>query len=105
MKGALCGSIAVGPVSWQTIAQDAPLLRSTAILRASKATRGRPMRFPLALAFRSRIIRLRSSSATAPRAVKTMRGEDSQTLILNRGVLVDNQRPKIIAWRCKPSSF
>ena len=54
-----------------------PDARSAAILEASTVTRGRPSVFPLARAFRRpaltrSTIKLRSSSATAPRTVKTI---------------------------------
>jgi len=59
------------------VRQERPCPRSLAILEASTTFRGRPSRFPLALALRSpaltrSAIRLRSSSATAPRTVNTI---------------------------------
>jgi hypothetical protein len=42
----------LSPVSRQIVAQDAPLLRRVAILRASTITRGRPRRLPFALGLR-----------------------------------------------------
>ncbi len=65
------------PVSRQIMLQECPWARSAAILAASTATLGRPIRLPLALAFlmpaRTRsAIKLRSSSATAPSTVKTI---------------------------------
>ena len=67
-----------GAVERHIVAHDAPLLRRAAILRTATTTRGRPGRFPLARAFRNpartrSTISDRSSSATAPRTVKTIR--------------------------------
>src|ERR1035438_9937357 len=64
------------PVSRWIVPQECPWERREAILEASTATLGLPSVLPLALAFlipaRTRsAIRLRSSSATAPRTVKT----------------------------------
>ena len=57
--------------------QPRPSARSAAILRVSTITRGRPSLLPVAYAFLSpaltrSTIRLRSSSVTAPRTVKTI---------------------------------
>src|ERR1017187_10061064 len=65
------------PVSRWIALQDCPLERRAAILEVSTATLGLPSRLPLVLAFlipaRTRsAIRLRSSSATAPRTAKTI---------------------------------
>lgn len=60
------------------VAQDCPWARARDTLAVSTAVRGRPRRLPFALAFlipaltRS-MIKLRSSSATAPSTVKTIR--------------------------------
>ncbi len=64
-------------LSREIVLQDCPWARRVAILEASTVTLGRPILLPLALAFlmpaRTRsAIRLRSSSATAPRTVKTI---------------------------------
>lgn len=65
------------PISVAMAAHDRPADRRLTILTRSTLTRGRPKRLPLALAFRNpartrSAIRLRSSSATAPRTVKTI---------------------------------
>src|ERR1700730_15232050 len=69
--------------------QDTPCARSRPILTASTIFSGRPKRFPFARALRRpaltrSTIRLRSSSATAPRTVKTISpvGVDVWTLVL-----------------------
>jgi hypothetical protein len=59
------------------VRQERPCARRVAILEASTTFRGRPSRFPFALALRSpaltrSAIRLRSSSATAPKTVNTI---------------------------------
>src|SRR6516165_6471285 len=77
LEKALCAVPLPMPVSLQTLLQDRPSERRVAILAASTATLGRPILLPLALTFlipaRTRsAIKLRSSSATAPRTVKTI---------------------------------
>jgi hypothetical protein len=57
--------------------QDAPDARRLAIFAASTVTRGLPSVFPFARAFRNpartrSTVKLRSSSATAPKTVKTI---------------------------------
>jgi hypothetical protein len=66
------------PSSRVIFGQDRPEARSRAILEASTATRGLPRRLPLARAFRKpartrSAMRERSSSATAPSTVNTIR--------------------------------
>jgi len=65
------------PKSWAMCRHERPLARRPAILAASTAIRGRPSVLPLARALRRpartrSTIRLRSSSATAPKTVKTI---------------------------------
>jgi hypothetical protein len=50
LRSARCAVPLLSPFSREIVAQDAPSLRSEAILRASTITRGRPNRFPLARA-------------------------------------------------------
>ena len=50
LRSARCAVPLLSPVSRQTVAQDAPLFRSVAILRASTITRGLPSRLPFARA-------------------------------------------------------
>ena len=68
--------LAEHPTCLAIVRQEQPRSRSLPILNVSTTTRGRPSRLPLARAFRSpaftrSTIRLRSSSATAPKTVKT----------------------------------
>lgn len=77
IEGPLSGPLAPIPSCSAISFQDAPCARRAAILVASTTLRGRPRRFPLARAFRKpartrSAIRLRSSSATAPRTVNTI---------------------------------
>ena len=72
-----CAVPLVRPVSAQISRQERPCARRAAILRASVIFRGCPRCFPFARAFRNPAltrlaIKLRSSSATAPRTVKTI---------------------------------
>ncbi len=69
-------AVRVLTLNWaEIVRQEAPWARSATIRKASAVFRGRPSFLPFALAFRSpartrSAIRLRSSSATAPRTVK-----------------------------------